>query len=129
MAKLVIDYGADPNVHDEFFPCSTPLIFVCKEIKKDPLQNIKIAKLLLENGANPNMRDLTNYTPLYWAANYGHFTIVKLLLKYGAKDGYCKKNNTMKEYLNKMIIIIHFSYFFYKKNYDNGVCFLLKDYL
>ncbi|XP_055629469.1 ankyrin repeat domain-containing protein 54-like [Toxorhynchites rutilus septentrionalis] len=40
-------------------------------------------KLLLENGANPNIRDLNGNTPLHLASCTEHIAIIDLLLKYG----------------------------------------------
>lgn len=50
-------------------------------------ENVKIVKLLLKNGANPNIKEVVNdYTPLQQAiqANKPNSKIIKLLLKYGA---------------------------------------------
>lgn len=41
-------------------------------------------RLLLDNGANPNGRDLHTYTPLLSAASMLDFTAAELLLEYGA---------------------------------------------
>ena len=42
------------------------------------------AKLLRDNGANPNVRGLNGTTPLHSAAFYGEFEIVRILLDFGA---------------------------------------------
>lgn len=50
-------------------------------------ENVKIVKLLLKNGANPNIKEVVNdHTPLQQAiqANEPNSKIIKLLLKYGA---------------------------------------------
>jgi ankyrin repeat protein len=52
--------------------------------------NIEIAKLLLENKANVNIKDSYGNTPL-WRASHMNPKIIKLLLDYGAD--YNIKNN------------------------------------
>ncbi len=42
--------------------------------------HIDIVKLLLEKGADFNLKDICVHTPLHWAAFNGHIEIVKLLL-------------------------------------------------
>lgn len=44
----------------------------------------KIVKLLLKNGADPNIKDTKDSTSLIYAINNGNLKMVKLLLKYGA---------------------------------------------
>lgn len=46
--------------------------------------HLKCVKLLLENGANPNLADKVNYCPLHWAAKKGHKTIAIELMNKGA---------------------------------------------
>ena len=43
-----------------------------------------ITKILLEYGADPNIKDDKGDTPLYWAVSNGRNDIVKLLLSYNA---------------------------------------------
>jgi len=41
-------------------------------------------KELLEEGADPNERDSSGWTPLHTAATHGHVNVAKLLIEYGA---------------------------------------------
>lgn len=43
---------------------------------------LKITKILLENGADPNKTDYYGHTPLHRAASKGNAKIVKLLLEH-----------------------------------------------
>ena len=46
--------------------------------------DLKAVKKMLEDGANPNIKNGSGGTPLVWAAYYGHTEMVKVLLEYGA---------------------------------------------
>ncbi|MDF3047819.1 MAG: hypothetical protein K0R73_937 [Candidatus Midichloriaceae bacterium] len=46
----------------------------------------KIVKILLDNGANPLVRNIFNDTPLHWAAASGNTTIAKLLITQRIKN-------------------------------------------
>lgn len=56
----------------------TPLFMVCEE------GSLKLAKLLIEKGADVEAKDWFTWTPLQSAAAYGHAPIVELLLEHGA---------------------------------------------
>ncbi|XP_043549275.1 BRCA1-associated RING domain protein 1 isoform X1 [Chiloscyllium plagiosum] len=45
--------------------------------------DIAAVEQLLENGANPNIKDNAGWTPLHEACNHGHLEIVERLLKFG----------------------------------------------
>lgn len=83
IVKLLIDYGADVNYRCRRCGANqTPLIRAVKN------GYYEIAKLLLENGADPNFSP-NSYLPLFLAIeqrNYGRTEpkFVKLLLDYGA---------------------------------------------
>jgi uncharacterized protein len=47
-------------------------------------QSIETVQLLLDRGADPNLRDELGYTPLLWAASRGSRPISELLLAHGA---------------------------------------------
>jgi ankyrin repeat protein len=48
------------------------------------IRNADAVKQALAEGADPNARQETNWTPLYWAAGYGDTGICRLLLEAGA---------------------------------------------
>lgn len=48
------------------------------------VDNLPIAKFLLEHGANPNLQDLTGGTALHWAAENNNLSLTKLLLEHRA---------------------------------------------
>jgi len=66
-----------------------------------------MVELLLQNGANPNLSDNENITPLHYAAMNGYENIVKLLLQNGANPNLSHNENIaplhwaiLKGYLN-----------------------------
>jgi len=46
--------------------------------------HLEVVKLLLEHGADPNVKNRDGKTPLHNAASEGHLEVVKLLLERGA---------------------------------------------
>ena len=48
-------------------------------------KNVDMAKLLLDNGAEINLRDYDKWTALMYASYFGQEKLVELFLKYGAK--------------------------------------------
>ena len=57
----------------------TPLMRACFR------GNLKLARLLIEKGANPNARTRYGFTPLIYAASSGNAAVAKLLLEHGAE--------------------------------------------
>lgn len=45
--------------------------------------NLDIVKLLVENGAEINAKDSTDWTPLFHAVSYENFNIIKYLVEHG----------------------------------------------
>ncbi|XP_060784990.1 BRCA1-associated RING domain protein 1 isoform X2 [Neoarius graeffei] len=46
--------------------------------------DVEVTKALLEQGADPNLKDHAGWTPLHEACNLGHVGVVKVLLQQGA---------------------------------------------
>lgn len=75
--KAFLDKGVDVNAKTRYG--ATALSYACDK------GHVEVAKLLIERGANLNVRD-TFYgeVPIGWALSRGHVEIVKLLLDKGA---------------------------------------------
>ena len=88
MVQVLLDYKANVNVQD---PVNwTPIHYVSRGFRTQPApHNIRqlfpdVARLLLEHGADPNVRTNFGQTPLYLAAADGTAEVVRVLLEYGA---------------------------------------------
>lgn len=57
------------------------------------VNNIEIAQLLLDTGANPNDTDQTGGTAIYWAVENNNLELCKLLLKHGADPNHTSHSN------------------------------------
>ncbi len=81
LVKLLLDYGADPNQpkKDGVAPILLATVFPPPDV-----DDLSIADLLVERGADVNRRTDTHDTPLIWVAFYGHVPIAKFLLQHGA---------------------------------------------
>lgn len=79
--RRLIDRGYDLNdqgVGIGFEKRMTPLMTAAS------LGNKKIVELLLDHGADMNLRDNLGYTALHWAAYYNHGAVAEALVKRGA---------------------------------------------
>ncbi len=75
-----LDAGADPNEPNESGK-ETPLTAVSTEAKG----NVEIAQLLIERGADVNIKNSEGRTALMYAAERNHIDYMNLLLKEGAE--------------------------------------------
>jgi hypothetical protein len=77
--KAFLDKGVDVNAKTHYG--ATALAYACDK------GHTELVRLLLERGANPNVRDtFYNATPMSWAAPKGHTEIVKLLIEKGSTE-------------------------------------------
>ena len=85
--KILLSQGADPNGkgYKNYADCVGPYEFSSPLYQSVSCNNIKIAKILLDSGANPNLLEGEGVTPLVAAVRKENVEMVKLLLKHGAK--------------------------------------------
>jgi ankyrin repeat protein len=81
IAKLLLTYGADPNLQ------ATNPAKVNALHSAVARQNIELCKLFISHGANVNAGQTQNITPLHSAAHLGNLELVKLLVDNGADIG------------------------------------------
>jgi ankyrin repeat protein len=77
--KAFLDKGVDVNAKTQYG--ATALSYACDK------GHTEVVRLLLERGADPNVKD-TFYgaTPMSWAAPKGYIEVVKLLIEKGSKE-------------------------------------------
>lgn len=112
IAKLLLQFGADPNLGSMF-----PLYNTIYEDK--PL----FAKLLLENKARPNITNKAGASPLHIATFFSNVDIVNMLVQAGANPNLQnRKGNTPLHYA-----VYGNNYFITKILKENGANWLIKD--
>jgi hypothetical protein len=80
LVRIMLNKGADPNALNSSGACG--LHFACYRESA----SMSIAKVLLKNGANPDVAETTyGCTPLHYCAGNGDLEFCKLLLSYGAQ--------------------------------------------
>jgi hypothetical protein len=78
--ELLLRYGADPNIPIGSLQHTAPLCFALLS----PKNAVRLARLLLKNGANHKIRDKDGFYPLYYTIGCGNIDTTELLLEYGA---------------------------------------------
>ncbi len=98
MARLVLSYGANPNIQylkegrSNYLRCTvgnTPLHFAVENEGKEDL-----AAVLLEYGADVNAENVDGETPLYWAVRSGTELSMAILLNHGADPNKASREGT-----------------------------------
>jgi ankyrin repeat protein len=87
MVQALLDCKADIEVRG----VGGWTVLHCASVGEHP-NGFKVARVLLEHGANVNARDSDHWTPLHAAAARGRVEVIRVLLEYGAdvnaKDGH-----------------------------------------
>lgn len=78
LVRFLLSEGASPNIPAANAISVSPIHSACAA------SNYEIAKLLLEAGANPNVKQQQDLTPLHSAAHHRELALVQLLLSYHA---------------------------------------------
>jgi uncharacterized protein len=81
VVKLLLSKGAEVNIYSKNEMQVAP---IHSAVSTD---NLEIARLLLENKADPNAIQMKGYTPLHAAAHNGNNDMVELLLEFKADSG------------------------------------------
>lgn len=104
-AKILIEAGADLNMPHEHFDKERPPIIIASQYGHE-----EIVKILLENGANPNIQTKNGDTALHNAARMGRYDITKVLIESGADPKIINQRQKKP---------IHFvNHFFHKGNFE-----------
>jgi ankyrin repeat protein len=81
--QVLLEHSADVNLQDD--TGDTPLYESLDSGSSLEGKTVDIGRQLLEHGANPNIPNLRNFTPLHRASSRGLLEVSRLLLSYGAK--------------------------------------------
>lgn len=84
-AEALLEGGADPNIPAANSFHVRPIHSAAANRKEEA--SYALCTLLLENGANPNVKQAGGWTPLHQAAAHGRKATVELLLAHGAERG------------------------------------------
>ena len=78
MVQVLLECGVDVNAQDIY--SFTPLNIASSRFEDDP----RLARLLIERGADPNTRSWDDQTPLHYASRDGHIEKARVLIEHGA---------------------------------------------
>ncbi len=78
MVQVLLEYGVDINAQNRYG--RTPLSFASLDDRDDP----RVARLLVERGADPNTRNWISFTPLLDALEARMIEIARVLIELGA---------------------------------------------
>jgi ankyrin repeat protein len=83
--RQLLARGADPNIAD--IDGETPLhtSISCRRMRYGPGEYDKVTRMLIEAGANPNLKNKMKASPMDWAISSGDRSLVNLLLKHGGR--------------------------------------------
>ena len=82
VAKALLDLGAEPDAPAVNLSRVCPIHSAAAH--RDADRSLALCQLLLEKGADPNLKQAGGWTPLHQAAAHGRTDVVKLLLAHGA---------------------------------------------
>lgn len=96
LARWLIEQGADVNAAAENAARVAPLHAAAA------VRDHETMRLLLERGADPNVKQQGDFTPLHGAASRGDIEMAQLLLEHGAqRDAYTAEGMTPEEVASK----------------------------
>jgi ankyrin repeat protein len=81
-AQMLLEAGASPDTPSANAFKVRPLHSAAANL--DPETSLKLVRLLLESGADPNVAQAGGWTPLHQAAAHGREAVAKLLVEHGA---------------------------------------------
>ena len=90
---LILKYPQHVNIHGGYYV--TPLVAALSG------EHFQTAKILSDNGADPNVKGFKYASPLHSAAYYGHLRMVQELLEHKADVNFRRYGDTPLHYLSK----------------------------
>ncbi len=105
--KILLEYGADPNVKDNYGRVPLSILAEPQPIDNPSAEKrVAIAKLLLENGADVSITDNYNAQPLWYAVfncrKEEDLPFVELLLDNGADPNYKSNDQSPLDFSYKI---------------------------